>query len=87
MKVIPVVGNPFLATGHEMIALDIRAVIEHALAVFLYQIHEVGKYIQEDYVNTRLDKVTVPLSDTIKRNNRLTFANRADPRKSWNTET
>ena len=70
-------GNPFLATGHELVTLDTRAVMDDALAVSLSKIHEVGK----EYVNTRLDKVTVPLSDAIKRNNMFTFANRLDPRK------
>ena len=64
-----------------MVALDTRAVMEHTIVVSLSQTHEVGKSLHEDYVNTRLDNVTVPLSDTIKRNNRLTFANRPDPRK------
>ena len=81
MKVMTAMGNHFLATGHELIALHTRAVMDPAVAISLSQIHEVGQALHEDYVNKRLDKVTVPLSDTIKRNNKLTFANRPDPHK------
>ena len=75
------IGNPFLATGHELITLDTRAMMDDAVAVSLSKIHEVGQVLHKEYVNARLDKVTVPLSDTIKRNNMFTFANRLDPRK------
>ena len=80
-KVVNGMGNPFLATGHELITLDTRAVMDDAVAVSLSKINEVGQALHKEYVNTRLDKVTVPMSDTIKRNNMFTFANRLDPRK------
>ena len=80
-KVVNGMGNPFLATGHELITLDTRAVMDDAVAVSLSKIHEVGQALHKEYVNTRLDKVTVPMSDTIKRKNMFTFANRLDPRK------
>ena len=56
-------GNPFLATGRELITLDTRAVMDDAdaVAVSLSKIHEVGQVFHKEYVNTRLDKVTVPL--------------------------
>ena len=68
-------GKTFLATGHELITLDSRAVMDDAVAVSLSKIHEVGQVLHKEYVNTRLDKVTVPMSDIIKRNNMFTFAN------------
>ena len=80
-KVVNGMGNPFLTTGHELITLDTRAVVDDAVALSLSKIHEVGQAFHKEYVNTRLDKVTVPMSDTIKRNNMFTFANRLDPRK------
>ena len=76
-KVVNGMGNLFLATGHELITL----VMDDAVAVSLSKIHEVGQALHKEYVNTRLDKVTVPMSDIIKRNNMFTFANRLDPRK------
>ena len=39
---------------------------------------DIGQALQKEYVNTRLDMVTVRLSETIKRNNMFTFANRLD---------
>ena len=80
-KVVNGIGNPFLATGHELMMFDTRAVMDDAVAVSLSKIHEVGQALHKEHVNARLDKVTVPLSDTIKRNNMFTFANRLDPRK------
>ena len=74
-------GNPCLVTGHELITLDTRAVMDDAVAASLYKIHEFDQALRKEYVNTRLDKVTVPLSDTIKRNNIFTFANRLDPER------
>ena len=84
MKVVIAMGNPFLSTCQDLIALDTRTVMDQAVAVSLCQIHEFGQALHEEYVKTRLEEGTVPLSDTIKRNNRLTFANRPDPRKKDN---
>ncbi len=81
ITVVTGLGNPFLATDHELIALDTRAVMEHEVAMSLSQIHEVGQALHKEYVKARLEDVTVPLSDTIKRNSVLTFSNRPDPRK------
>ena len=84
MKVVNAMGNPFLCICQDLIALDTRAVMDQAVAVSLCQIHEFGQALHEEYVKTWLEKGTVPLSDTIKRNNRLTFANHPDPRKKEN---
>ena len=51
-------GNPFLATGRELITLDTRAVMDDAVAVSLSKIHEVGQVLHKEYVNTRLAKDT-----------------------------
>ena len=84
MKVVNAMGNPFLSTCQDLIALDTQAVMDQAVAVSLCQIHEFGQALHEKYVKTRLEKGTVPLSGTIKRNNRLTFSIRPDPRKKEN---
>ena len=55
--------------------------MDDAVAVTLSKIHEFGQALHKEYLNTRPDKIIVPLSDTIKRNNMFTFANRLDPRK------
>lgn len=80
-KVVSELGNPFLATNQEFEALDTHDVMENEVVASLSQIQEVGQALHEEYVKTRLDKGTVPISDTIKRNNVYTFSNRPDPRK------
>ena len=57
-KVMHGMGNPFLATGRELITLDKRAVMDDAVAVSLSKIHEVGQVLHKEYVNTRLAKDT-----------------------------
>ena len=42
-KVVNGMDNHFLATGHELIMLDTRAMMDDAVAVSLSKIHEVGK--------------------------------------------
>jgi len=43
--------------------------MEDEVAVSLSQIHEVGQALHVEYLRNRLDKATVPVSDTITRNN------------------
>ena len=70
--------NPFLSTGCELVALGTQDVMEWAVAQSLIQIHEVRIIIHA--ANQKLEKVTIPISDTTPRNNVFTFANR--PNKS-----
>ena len=81
MKVVTEMGNPFLATGHELVALDTCDVMENEVAMSLSKITELGKTLHSEYVDTRLTNATVPVSHTIKRNNSFTFSNRPDTRK------
>ena len=69
-------SNPSLATSHELIVLDTQIVMGNAVATSISQIRETGQSLHEAYVMERLEKAYVPVSDTIKRNNMLTFANR-----------
>jgi len=39
--------NPFLATGHELITLDTRDVMDDAVAVSLSKIHEIGQALHK----------------------------------------
>ena len=57
-KVVSGMGNPFLATGHELITLDTRAVMGDAVAVSLSKTHEFDQALRKEYVNTRLDNGT-----------------------------
>ena len=81
IEVVEQLGNPFLATSQELVALDTQNVVEEAVANSLSQIHEAGQNLHAVYVLERLEKVSVPISDIINRNNMLTFANRPDSKK------
>lgn len=76
-------GNPFVA-GSELVALDTQEVMDQEVVTSLCQVHEVGKDLHEQYVAQTLDKATVPVSNTIRRNNILTFANRPHLSKKGN---
>ena len=43
MKVVTEMGNPFLATSHELVVLDTCNVMENVVAMSLSKITEVGK--------------------------------------------
>ena len=43
MKVVTELGNPFLTTGHELVALDTCDVMENIVAMSLSKITEAGK--------------------------------------------
>lgn len=40
-------GNPFQATGRELVALDTQDVMEHDVATSLTQIYEFGKALHD----------------------------------------
>ena len=78
-------GNPF-ATGQELVALDTQDVMEQDVITSLSRVHEVGKELHAQYVLQTLDQVTVPLTNTLRRNKILTFANRPNlTKKESNT--
>ena len=74
-------GNPFFATSLELVALDTQNVMEESVVASLSEIREVGQTLHAAYVRERLEDSSVPISDIIKRNNMLTFANRLELRK------
>ncbi|KAL8561604.1 hypothetical protein ACOMHN_024839 [Nucella lapillus] len=86
IKVVEQLGNPFLVTSHELIALDTHNVMEQAVTDSLSQIGETGQTLHAAYVMDRLEKASVSVTDSIKRNNMLTFANRPDPNKKKGTK-
>ena len=73
-------GNPFLETGHELVAIDTHDVMEPEVAKSLRKVDEIGKVLHDTYVQNRISKASVAISDTIKRNGVYTFANRPDTR-------
>ena len=55
--------------------------MDQEVVTSLCKVHELGKDLHKQYVAQTLDKATVPVSNTIRRNNILTFANRPDSSK------
>ena len=76
-------GNPF-GPGHELVALDTQAVMEQEVIRSLGLVHQLGEDLHAHYVSQTIDQVTVPVSNTIKRNKILTFGNRPDLTKKGN---
>lgn len=60
--------------------------MEQAVTDSLSQIGETGQTLHAAYVMDRLEKASVSVTDSIKRNNMLTFANRPDPNKKKGTK-
>ena len=81
VDVVVHIGNPFIATRQELVALDTQNVMEQVVVTSLFQIHAMGKALHTAYVTERLEKASVPTSDTINRNNMFTFANRLDRKR------
>ena len=55
-----------------------KAVMEQKVIISLPGIDELGEDLRAQYVPQTLDKVTVSVSNTIRRNEILTFGNRSD---------
>ena len=84
VDVVVHMGNPFIATRQELVALDTQNVMEQVVVTSLSQIHAVRQALHAAYVTERLEKASVPISDTIMftfANNMFTFANRPDPKR------
>ena len=81
---VKILGNPFLAIGQQLVTLDTRKEIEQVVTS-LGKIREVGQAKYTDYISQRLEKRTIPLSETIVRNKLFTFANRPDLKKGKKT--
>ena len=80
VETVEQLGNPF-GYGKDLVALDTREVMEPEVTTSLYMVHEFGKDLHTEYVSQTLDNVTVPVSNTIRRNKILTFANRPEKSK------
>ncbi len=50
MKVVGQLGNPFVATSLELVALDTQNVMEESVVASLSEIREVGQTLHEAYV-------------------------------------
>ena len=74
-------GNPFTDTSKDLVQLDTRIIANNQVITTLRVIEMVGKEQYCSFVETRLEKRTVPFSDPIKKKNPL-FS--LDPTKTKN---
>ena len=77
-NVVEQLDNPFLSMSDELVTLDTQTVMDPSVATSLSCIHKNGQALHSAFCKERLEQANVPLSQTIKRNNMLTFANRPD---------
>ena len=70
------VVNPFRETGPELITLDTGEVMDPEIAKSLKEAANIGKSKFSEFVVSRIEKATKPLSDVIQRSNLYTFTNR-----------
>ena len=54
VQVVGQLGNPFIATILELVALDTQNVMEESVVASLYEIPEVGQTLHAAYVRERL---------------------------------
>lgn len=73
-------GNPFLETSQDLVTLDSHDVMEQEVVRSLNNVKETGIALHANYVQTRIDTASVPITNTIKRNGMYTFANPPDTR-------
>ena len=69
VKVVGQLGNPFVATSLELVALVTLNVMEESVVASLSEIREVGQTLHAAYARERLEDSFVPIYDIIKRNN------------------
>ena len=82
VKVVGQLGNPFVATSLELVALRMMSWKSPLWHCFLKYV-KLAKHFtpHRAYIRERLEDSSVPIFDIIKRNNMLTFANRPELRK------
>ena len=81
VETVKQMGNPFLRTSTELIALDTHDVMEPEVAASLSLMPTIGEALHVEYTTHRLEIPLIPVSDTIPRQNMFTFANRPDLKK------
>ena len=61
-----------------LIPVHDKAVMEQKVVRSLSRIHELGEDVRVQYISQTLDKVIMPVSNSIRLNEILTFGNRSD---------
>ena len=79
MKMFPLLwrqlGNPF-DSRDELVVLYTQEVIGNGVVALITQIDNLVKDLHAKFVTQNLEKITLPITNNLKRQNVLTFANR-----------
>ena len=67
-SVIEDVGNPFLDNSNALLDLETKNVVPETVAQNLYELENVGDKQYRDFLEKRIWKQWVPLTDTIGQN-------------------
>lgn len=78
LNVIKEKGNPFLDQGENLKRIDTRDVMEPEVILSLRKMKRLGNSLHTAFVENRLRKCVVALSDVIPKNSLYTFNNRPD---------
>ena len=74
VEIVEQLGNPF-DNNHELVALHTQEIMEDEVVASLAQLHTLGKDLHVNFVTQILEQATLPISNTLKRQKALTFAN------------
>jgi len=75
VEVVEQLGNPF-NNGKDLVALHTQEVMEEEVVTSLTQLQNLGKDLHAEFVSHTIEQVTSPITNTLKRQEVLTFANR-----------
>jgi hypothetical protein len=84
VEIVEQLGNPF-DSGHELVALHTQEVMKDDVVASLAQLHNLGKDLHAKFVTQTLEQDSLPITNTLKRQNVLTFANRPVTAKKGGT--
>ena len=75
VEVVEQLGNPF-NNGKDIVALHTQEVMEEEVITSLTQLQNLGKDLHAEFVSHTIEQVTSPITNTLKHQEILTFANR-----------
>ena len=67
--------NAFLKTSSDLVTLDTGEVVDPLIASCMYNVEETGHTLCRTYIEERIEKADIPISDTIPRAGLYKFSN------------
>ena len=82
-EVVEQLGNPFNSSNN-LIALHTQEIMENEVVMSIRQLQDFGKDLHGKFVSQIIEKASLPIKYTLKRQKVLTFANRPVHNKKRN---